>query len=174
MLTGFDPQQIRDLEGARQALVLLLNLVEGIKQENERLRVTNQQLRDEINRLKGEQGKPDIKPNKKEKKNHSSEKERRKPKRWHKSSKLAKIKIDREEIAEVDKSHLPADAEFKGYEPVVVQELKIETDNVRFLKEKYYSPSLKKRGWPLCLLAMKVSLVRMFGRWSSHCTMRPI
>lgn len=144
MLTGFDPQQIQDLEGARQAIVLLLNLVEEVKQENEQLRATNQRLRDEINRLKGEQGKPDIKPNKKEKKRHSSEKERRKPKRWHKSSKLAKIKIDREEIAEVDKSHLPADAEFKGYEPVVVQEIKVETDNVRFLKEKYYSPSLKK------------------------------
>ncbi len=44
----------------------------------------------------------------------------------------------------VDKSELPGDAEFKGYEPVVVQELKFETDNIRFLKEKYYSPSAKK------------------------------
>jgi hypothetical protein len=38
----------------------------------------------------------------------------------------------------------PLPAEFKGYESVVVQELKVETDNVRFLKEKYYSPSLQK------------------------------
>ena len=36
---------------------------------------------------------------------------------------------------------LPTDAEFKGYEDVVVQDLKIGTDNVRFRKEKYYSPS---------------------------------
>jgi hypothetical protein len=144
MLTGFDPQQIQDLAGARQAIVLLLNLVEEVKQENERWRVTNQELRDEISRLKGEQGKPDIKPNKKKRESHSSEKERRKPKQWQKSSKLEKVKIDREEIAKVDKSQLPADAEFKGYEPVVVQELKVETDNIRFLKEKYYSPSLQK------------------------------
>ncbi|VAW32151.1 hypothetical protein MNBD_CPR01-264, partial [hydrothermal vent metagenome] len=41
-------------------------------------------------------------------------------------------------------SELAADAVFKGYETVVVQELKIETDNVRFLKEKYYSPSEQK------------------------------
>jgi len=144
MLTGFDPQQIQDLAGARQAIAHLLNLVEKVVAENEQLRVMNQQLRDEISRLKGEQGKPDVKPNKKESKSHSSEKERREPKQWQKSSKLEKVKIDREEIAWVDKSELPTDAEFKGYEPVVIQELKVETDNIRFLKEKYYSPSLQK------------------------------
>jgi hypothetical protein len=144
MLPGFDPEQIQDLAGARQAIVLLLNLVEEVKQENDRLRVTVQQLRDEINRLKGEQGKPDIKPNKKKDKNHSSEKERRKPKKWQKSSKLEQVEADRQQILRVDQSELPADAEFKGYEPVIVQEIKIETDNVRFLKEKYYSPSLGK------------------------------
>lgn len=144
MLTGFDPQQIQDLAGARQAIALLLNLVEEVKQENDQLRATVQQLRDEISRLKGEQGKPDIKSNQQKSKSHSSEKERREPQAWQKSSKLEQVKIDREEIVRVDKSQLPADAEFKGYEPVVVQELKVETDNVRFLKEKYYSPSLQK------------------------------
>ena len=144
MLTGFDPQQLQDLEGMRQAIVRLLNLVEELKQENDQLRVTNQQLRDENSRFKGEQGKPDIKPNKKKSSHHSSEKKRRPTKQWQKSSKLEKVKIDQEEGVRVDKSQLPADAEFKGYEPVVVQELKVETDNVRFLKEKYYSPSLQK------------------------------
>lgn len=144
MLTGFDPQQIQDLKGARQAIGLLLNLVEEVKEENDQLRQTNQRLRDEISRLKGEQGKPDVKPNKKQNESHSSEKERRESKQWQKSSKLEKVKIDREEIVRVDKSELPTDAEFKGYEAVVVQELKVETDNVRFLKEKYYSPSLQK------------------------------
>jgi hypothetical protein len=144
MLTGFNPEHIQDPEGARQAAVLLLNLVEGLKQENDQLRVTIQQLRDEISRLKGEQGKPDIKPNKKKEQELSSEKERREPKKWQKSSKLVQVKIDREQVLTIDKSELPPDAQFKGYEAVVVQELKIETDNVRFLKEKYYSPSLQK------------------------------
>jgi len=146
MLTDFDPNQIQDLEGARQAIVLVLNLVEGVKQENDQLRETVQQLRDEISRLKGEQGKPDIKPDKKkgERNDHSSEKERRTPKKWKKGSKLDKIKINREQILHVDKSELPADAEFKGYEQAIIQDLKIETDNIRFLKEKYYSPSEKK------------------------------
>src|SRR5206468_6764688 len=41
---------------------------------------------------------------------------------------------------EVDPQTLPADAEFKGYESVVAQDLRIGSDNVEFLKAKYYSP----------------------------------
>ncbi len=39
---------------------------------------------------------------------------------------------------------LPGDAEFKGYDEKIVQDLLIKTDNVRFQRELYYSPSLKK------------------------------
>ena len=59
MLSGFNPETIQDLEGARQAITALLNLVESMKQENQALRAEVQRLRDEINRLKGEQGKPE-------------------------------------------------------------------------------------------------------------------
>jgi hypothetical protein len=38
LLEGFDPNQIQDLEGARQAIVMLLNLVETLKTENQELR----------------------------------------------------------------------------------------------------------------------------------------
>jgi hypothetical protein len=139
----FDPNQIQDLEGAQKALVLVLNLVEEVKQENDQLREIIQKQRDEINRLKGEQGKPDIKPSKKKRQqtNHSSEKERRRPKKWEKRSKLDKIKVDDEKILAVNKSKLSDDAQSKGYESVIVQDLKIETNNIRFKKEKYYSAS---------------------------------
>ena len=88
MLSGFGPQEIQDLEGARQAITALLNLVEELREENQALRGEVQDLRDEVNRLKGEQGKPDIKANKGKASDHSSEKERRKPKRWRKGSKV--------------------------------------------------------------------------------------
>ncbi len=139
MLADFDPTQIQD-EGARQAIIGLLNLVEELKRENSALREEVQRLRDENNHLKGEQGKPRVKPGPKSSK-HSSETERRQPKEWRKGRKIAQIKIDREEVVRVDRSRLPADATFKGYQPVVVQDLCIRTDNIRFLKEKFHSAS---------------------------------
>ena len=153
MLAGFDPNNITDLQGARQAIVMVLNLVEDLQAENENLRQENQRLRDEMSRLKGEQGKPGIKPNLKQKEtgDHSSEIERKKSKLRRKASlprqkrnKVATIKIDREVKLKVDLEPLPKDAIFKGYQPVVVQDIKIQTDTIRFQKEKYYSPSLGK------------------------------
>lgn len=141
MVEKINPQQIQDLEGARQALVLLLNLVEELKQENTTLRAEVQRLRDENNRLKGEQGKPEVSAGKKEGRDHSSEKERRSPSAWQKGSKVDKITIHREEVVSLDKETLPADALFKGYESVIVQDLRLEADNVCFRKEKYYSAS---------------------------------
>jgi hypothetical protein len=144
MLNGFNPQDIQDLEGARQAIVALLNLVEALKQENQELRAEVQRQRDEINRLKGEQGKPDVKANKAKDQDHSSEKERHKPKGWQKGRKIDRIIINREEKLYVDKSALPADAQFKGYEETVVQDIRLRSDNVCFVKEKYYSPTQQR------------------------------
>ena len=148
MLEDFDLNRIQDIEGARQAILQLLNLVEELAGENRKLREDNQQLRDEINRLKGEQGKPKIKANKRQsstaRTNYSSERERCKPKKRKKVSKVSQVKIDREEVVRVDAAELPPDAEFKGYEEVVVQDIKIETDNVLFRKEKFHSPTEHK------------------------------
>ena len=142
MLAGLDPDQIEDIKSAREVIVLLLNLVEEIKSEQVSLREEVQRLRDENNRLKGEQGKPDVKPGKKgPSEDQSSEQERRRPRKWRKGSKRDQLKIDREEVLRVEPERLPVDAEFKGYQAVVVQDIQISTDNVRFLKEKFYSPS---------------------------------
>lgn len=140
-----DPTQIQDIESARQAIIELFNLVEELQQENVKLRTENQRLRDENNRLKGEQGKPDVKPDKKSKsKNYSSERERKKVKTRRKRRKINQLRIDREEVVQIDKTTLPADAQFKGHEAVVVQDISIKSDNIRFLKEKYYSASEKR------------------------------
>ena len=137
-----------DKEALSRTLSILINLVERVSEENEKLRVENQKLRDENNRLKGEQGKPNIRGNAAGGgKNLSSEKQRkqRKEKKKKKSkSKKTNIQIDRTEVCKVDHSKLPADAEFKGYEPVLVQEILITTDNVEYKKEIFYSPSEKR------------------------------
>jgi hypothetical protein len=146
MLDNFNPQLIQDIEDARKAVVLLLNLVEELKQENEAQRVEIQRLRDEVNRLKGEQGKPNIKANKKSS-DHSSEKERKQPQTRRKRKKRRphnEVSVDREEKVAVPADELPEDAEFKGYEAVLVQDLVIKSDNIRFLREKWYSPGKRR------------------------------
>lgn len=140
---------ILDKEALSQTLTILINLVESLSEQNEKLKIEIQKLRDENNRLKGEQGKPNIRGNKGSGKNTdlSSEKERkqREGKKKKKSKrKKGEIPIDRTEVCKVDLSKLPADAEFKGYESVVVQEILIKTDNVEYMKEIFYSASEKR------------------------------
>jgi hypothetical protein len=127
----------------------LFNLVEALVCEIEQLRTDNQKLRDENNRLKGEQGKPDIRKQTNGSKNFSSEEERKREKKKKKDKrnrkkKKDKIKIDRVEFCYINKNSLPSDAEFKGYHDVIVQGLIVKTDNVKFRKEIFYSPSLQK------------------------------
>jgi regulator of replication initiation timing len=148
-LEQIDLDQIQDVEQAKRSLALLFNLIEEMQTTIRQLQAENQRLRDENNRLKGEKGKPNIKPNRhgsqaKKGSDHSSEAERRKPQGWRKASKLDKIQIDREEVLTIDPAQLPADAEFKGYEDIVVQDVVIRTDNVLYHKEKYYSPAERR------------------------------
>jgi Transposase IS66 family len=138
-IEDFDPSTIED-ERVRRVFVCLMNLVESLSTKVGVQAEEMQQLRDEINRLKGEHGKPKIRPNT-GRTDLSSEKQRRESKPHHKSSKQDTIPIDREVVLSVDREHLPADAVFKGYEDVVVQDLVIRSNNVQFRKEKYYSPS---------------------------------
>ena len=203
----------------KQIVSVLYNLVEDVFSDNTRLREENQALKDEINKLKGEQGKPDIKSNNKNDGNISSEQERKdaetsedeisregfklgkssleklkenripaevlkylkrltgkkysskaefieavksaigsdltnqyikilvkyaRYKKRRRTPKLPEIQINREEKCAVDTKQLPKDAQFKGYEDKVVQDLIIKTDNVRFKREIYYSASMKK------------------------------
>jgi hypothetical protein len=65
-------------------------------------------------------------------------------KKRNRQSKLPKITIDREVKCPVDRSQIPADAKFKGYQNKVVQDVIIKTDNVEFIREHYYSSSKRK------------------------------
>ena len=142
MLEELDLYSIAD-ERARELVRRLLNMLEDVMADLRASQAENQQLRNEINRLKGEQGIPKIKANTPPPppQNHSSEQERRKPKAWSKRSKMAHIPIDREQVVPVDPDRLPPDAQCKGYEEVVVQDVLLRTDNILFQKEKFYSPS---------------------------------
>jgi len=130
---------------AKVVIKVLLNLIEHLTQELDTLEETNEKLHDEINRLKGEQGKPNVRPQA-DKKDISSEKDR-KPKKKKKAkskNKKNKIVINRTVKCAINQERLPDDAIFKGYQSVVIQDLDIKTDNIKFRKEVYYSPSMRK------------------------------
>jgi hypothetical protein len=140
LLVGLDLASIQDPQ-TRQILSILLNIIDRQRCEVRLLKEENQRLRDEVNRLKGEQGKPDIKPGppKGFGKPHDSEAERKQARPHNKSSKNDCILIDRQQILVVPPEVLPPDALFKGHQSVVVQDLRLCRDNVLFLKEKFYS-----------------------------------
>ncbi|NQE52561.1 hypothetical protein C5S29_03130 [ANME-1 cluster archaeon GoMg3.2] len=132
------PDEIAD-ERLAEVIRILFQLIEDLSEENEKLKAENQELRDAINLLKGEQAKPDTKPSRKKPNEDISSEEERKPKNILKKKKSKakkhKIKIDRVEVCKVDQKLLPDDAEFKGYQNVVVQEIVIKTENVEYMKE---------------------------------------
>ncbi len=102
------------------------------------LKRENQKLKDEINKLKGEKGKPDIKANS-SKKGHKEEKSLSKAtkekKKWRKGPKLDKIKIDKKEPIRYE-GRLPDDAQYKSYRSVVVQGLIIKTNKIEYQLEQ--------------------------------------
>ena len=142
MLENFDPNTIED-EVVRQVVLYLMNMVEKQQTTIQEQAEIIQRQNDEINRLKGEQGKPKIKANKPAS-DLSSEKERRETKPRHKESKQSAIRIDRVEVVKVEKEGLPQDAQFKGYVESIVQDIIFRTENIKFRKEKYYSPEQKQ------------------------------
>lgn len=121
---------------------ILLQIIETLVEENRAIRAELQLTRDQLNILKGEQGKPKIPISKN--KDISSEKERKilNPSSKTKSKeKLSKIKIHSTEDCKVEPSILPEDAVFQYYDTVVVQDIIITTKNTAYRKEVWYSPS---------------------------------
>ncbi len=140
ILRNVDLAGIQD-DRARECIRLLLNLIESLTADLRKAESEILYLREQLNRRKGGGGKPDQPKDTAGAKSQSSEKERAETKQRTKRGKLERVRIDREEVLKLDRASLPPDAEFKGYEEVVVQELRVCTDNVKFRKEKYYAPS---------------------------------
>lgn len=130
-----------DKELLKRLISLLLNTIELQAREIQLLRGENQRLKDEISHLKGEKGKPKIRPNVPPREKSPKTVKRKK---WSKSSKNSKIKIDREVHISVDDSDLPLDAIYVGEREVITQNIVIKTDNVAYYLRQYYSRSLSK------------------------------
>ena len=142
-IPDINPESISNL-ATRQIVIQLLNVIEALAAENAALRVENQHLRDEVARLKGRSGKPDIKPPTPPAappSDHSSEAERRTRTPRGKPTKNDTLTVTHEERCVVDPATLPPDAVRHGTTDAIVQRLHMTVEVVRFVREVWYVPS---------------------------------
>jgi hypothetical protein len=115
----------------------LLEIVRQVLDRVHELEVANQELRDEVAKLKGQKPRPDIKPSLLETPQAADgqQKRRRDP---AKRPKTAELHVDREISLYPD--NLPDGAAFKGFEAYVVQDLLIKSETTRYLRGRYDLP----------------------------------
>jgi hypothetical protein len=125
----------------RTPLVEALLAVIRVQQDRiQQLEGTVQQLRDEIALLKGQKPRPDIKPSLLEAcPPQTAGPQGGKRPGSAKRPKTAQLHIHRE--VPLHPEGLPAGATFRGYEPYVVQELLIRSENTRYLRARYDLPA---------------------------------
>jgi len=133
-----DPSKMTDLSEMQKVLGLCMNIIESQASTIEAQAKEIQELKDEINRMKGEHGSPTQKP----KVSHATgQKPKIKPNRKprNKDSKKDKLAIDNTVECPIDKSILPADAIFKGYDKLIQQDIIFRRNNTLFKVPVYYS-----------------------------------
>jgi len=119
-------------------LGLVEQLIERVQQQDEEIAV----LKDEIDILKGEKKRPVFKGSKLDKNtksNHSSKTASKKRPGSGKRKKTRKLVIHEDRVIKPD-APLPPGSRFKGYRDFVVQDLNIESHNIRYRLEHWVTP----------------------------------
>ena len=124
----------RTIEGL--GLDELKSLVVQVLEDNARLKAENAELRDEIARLKGLNGRPQLKPSGMEKATQLGGKRERKVGR--RGSKRAKLVITETKVVEAEA--IPAGARFKGFEDFVVQDIIVEARTTLYRRQRWELP----------------------------------
>lgn len=112
----------------------------GLLEENARLASENAALRDEVARLKGLKGKPDIKPSKPSGLDKATDGKRAKGGDGKGKRRGRKGLPAPHEKRVVKAEGVPPGSRFKGFEPFTVQDLAIEPRVVRYLRERWLAP----------------------------------
>src|SRR3982751_6854606 len=141
-----DARSLSDL----RALVIAL-VVKGTELER-----TVAAQRDEIARLKGLKGRPQIKPSGMEKASQALTQERATGKRRRKRAKSADLTIHEERI--IKAGPVPPGSRFKGYQTFVVQDLVLRPHVVRLRRERWLAPDGQT-----IMAAMPSEIVGHFG-----------
>jgi Transposase IS66 family len=117
----------------------LLGIIRVLVDRVGQLEQTNQQLRDEIAKLKGQKPRPDIKPSLLEatQPKPAAQADGKRP-GSAKRPKTAELHIHQE--VPLHPEGLPLGSTFRGFEAYVVQELLIQNENTRYLRARYDLP----------------------------------
>jgi hypothetical protein len=144
-LHTLDLSQLNLDEPTFQLFQRLLNHIETLEAELRELREENQRLRDEIARLTGQKAKPHFKANRPATDVQSEPAQPDPPRAAPRTKakpttatvpRAERIKIDREQVVPLDRSQLPPDFQSAGYRKVIIQNIRFETDNVRYHLER--------------------------------------
>lgn len=120
-------------------LGLVEQLIERVQQQDEEIVL----LKDEINILKGEKKRPIFKGSKLDKNtepDHSSKPSSKKRPGSRKQKKTQSLVIHEDKVMKPDIS-IPSGSRFKGYRDFVVQDLNIESHNIRYRLEHWTTPN---------------------------------
>ena len=118
----------------RLGLEELRSLLVQVLEDNARLKTENAELRDEIARLKGLQGRPKLKPSGMEKATQSETPANGQRRIGRRGPKRSKLTITETKVVKAE--NVPAGARFKGYEEFVVQDLIVQAKTVRYRRER--------------------------------------
>lgn len=136
--------ELEKLKDESRAVTLLIDFSETMVNEHDRLSSENQALKDKLNKLTGEQGKPNVRKQTKDKsKDISSEENRKKGKkkkpRKKGGSKKSKAKSTRTVTISMKSENLPRDAKKDGVKKTLIQDVKFTVENTTFIRQLYYS-----------------------------------
>ncbi|MFD1973492.1 transposase [Mesorhizobium newzealandense] len=138
-LEGLSLAELRGLVGTLLGEVRGLHgQVESLQMENQALRADNQSLKDEIKRLKDLPPRPPIKPSKPSGMEKATGAKAAKGKRRRRGAKRDSARVSREVTVAVSS---PAGSRFKGYETILVRDLVLSAEVVRYRRERWVTPS---------------------------------
>jgi hypothetical protein len=117
----------------------LVGMIRQLLDRVAQLEQTNQQLSDEVARLKGQKPRPDLKPSVLES-NKSTGQAKGGDKRPGSAKRPKTAELTIHQQVHLFAENLPQGAKLRCFEPYVVQELVIHNDNTRFLRARYDLP----------------------------------
>ena len=126
------PLDIEDL-----SLEDLKRLVLEVLEENAKLRSENEALREEIARLKGLKGRPQLKPSGMDKQAKARQKAKQGRKQAKRRRGAKRLAVDQDRVIAIPH---PEGSRFKGYEDYVAQELVMKRLVVRYRRERWVTP----------------------------------